>query len=363
MTPEEIATELSRLREHISAELARFEEKAKEREISVFRGLKTFIEDFILFSKGKRDFPQAAFVGLVFAYLRRRGMVLLIGSGLAAGVAGFQVYLLFRQNQIMESQNRLIESQNRQVQVQTEANQLQAVSFLMSSLDAMDPVKAQIAVAQLAEYGSHGVAALARLVAVRGTTGDRALEALFGQHQSHTPDQVLRTLTAWSARHEARLPPPGLAETSDWSKADAALLEVDMGNSRDYFEGLTKRFEKEPTFRAATYELVRAEPFFLDVIAATHFFGMREALKLGAAIEDGPPIVDWHHTVYVFCRTLAGHKGPFDEVDYWRGETWDELATIVERGGIWELDNVVDRWLDYPLKTWLQKQEEDAQDR
>lgn len=76
------------------------EGEIKERETSVLRAIRTIINDL---KDNPREFPQSAFIGLVFAYLRPR-VILIFGSFLAAGFTFLQVFVLFRQTEIMNSQ-------------------------------------------------------------------------------------------------------------------------------------------------------------------------------------------------------------------------------------------------------------------
>lgn len=326
--------------DELEARLTEFEERIKEREVSVFRGLKTFVEDCVHFSRGERDFPQAALIGLVFSYLRHRGIVLVFGGVLAGVLALIQVYLLFTQNglieaqnqtikaqnQLVEAQNRLGEIQTQQASAQAEASQLQAVSFLISSIDPTNTSRTELAVAQLSEYGMHGVAALLRLAAGQDDLSAIALRALFGQHQLHTPEQVLRTFTAWQQRLMKVSPALSSEASNDqviiwlWKGVDSNRVFPDLQASIEYFEGLIRRLEKGGPFASTLRESIKREPTaLLNVLEAGYESVFKDARKHGITVKQnsvsavtsrGQALWNWHVTVYSFCRAIAGQKIP-----------------------------------------------------
>jgi len=142
---------------------AELENQIKERETSFFRAVKTFLQDFNEFQRDEdKAFPKAAFLGLLFSYLRPR-MILVIG-GLFAGIFTLaQVYLLYSQNKLLIAQNNLFSAQNTFMEKQTQATEQQAVSMVISRLDVSKPDSTSVAIAELAEMGDTGFDVLLRL--------------------------------------------------------------------------------------------------------------------------------------------------------------------------------------------------------
>jgi len=170
--------------QEIQAKMESMEEAIKEREISLLRALRTLMQDYSAFTAGEReDFPRAALLGVVFAYLRRR-LIVVVGS-LAALVFGVaQIGILMNQNTLIEQQNSLLQGQ-------AEADRAQAVAALLSGLDATDSIRTRIAVAQLIDYGGAGVAPLIRLAAdYDSPIGSAARTALSRSASSHSFDEM-----------------------------------------------------------------------------------------------------------------------------------------------------------------------------
>ena len=78
----------------------RLENEIKERETSVLRAVRTVLKDY---KNNPQEFPQSAFIGLIFAYLRPR-VTIVIGSVLAGVFAFLQLFVLFRQTELMRNQ-------------------------------------------------------------------------------------------------------------------------------------------------------------------------------------------------------------------------------------------------------------------
>lgn len=87
--------------EQLSAQLQKLREDIKESQPNILGALRTFVFDVRDWRAGKRDFPQSALLGLVFAYLRPR-LVLAVGSVAAVILASAQLWLLWRQNTLFE---------------------------------------------------------------------------------------------------------------------------------------------------------------------------------------------------------------------------------------------------------------------
>lgn len=130
---------------NLQAALNKAMEQIKERETSVIRGVGTVIVDLEAWITGKRkDFPKSAVIGLIAAYLTPR-ILLVIGS-IAAGIgAGLQIWLLFRQNDLIEQQGRMLTSQ-------TKSAEFQARIGLLAMMDPEDKFKSAIAFDQVSEH-------------------------------------------------------------------------------------------------------------------------------------------------------------------------------------------------------------------
>jgi hypothetical protein len=167
--------------EALQARIDQLEESLKERDPSVFRAIKTFVQDFAAFKAGERDFPQAAALGLVLAYLRPR-IILVIGSLAAVAFAGMQVWLLISQNRLIEQQNTMLESQAR-------SNRMQAISALLAGLDSEKPSLATLS--QLSTFGEEGFDVLFELA-----SRDRsyAFPLLLAGVKRHTGEQAARVV-------------------------------------------------------------------------------------------------------------------------------------------------------------------------
>lgn len=165
------------------------EDAVKEREVSLLRALRTFFSDFQAFTKGERpDFPRAAAVGLLFAYLRPR-VVLVLGSIAAAVLAAIQLGLLL-------NQNRLIKQQNDFIAQQTQSDRAQAISSILSQLDPRDTIAAEAGMIQMALFSEQGFEALLELSKSESDLGRLADRALLSGASRHTPEQAGRAFHA-----------------------------------------------------------------------------------------------------------------------------------------------------------------------
>jgi|GEM_PF-5017115 len=170
--------------EEIKAELERLEERVKEGESSIFRALRTLVVDLASYQKGERkEFPKAALMGLVFAYLRPRLLVTIAGLS-AVALAGVQVWLLLNQNRLLAQQNAFIESQ-------TSSNRIEAISTIVSGLDAESEDSARFAVAQLSTYQNEGFDVLIEVSKYDSSLGRFSTQALASGVEGHTRDQAL----------------------------------------------------------------------------------------------------------------------------------------------------------------------------
>jgi hypothetical protein len=166
----------------LQAKIEQLEESIKERENSLLRAIKTFVQDFLTFKAGGRDFPRAATLGLIFAYLRPR-LVLALGGLAAVGLAGMQVWLLLSQNKLIEQQNVMIGNQAR-------SNRMQAISAMLAGADEKDPSK--LVLAQLSVYGEEGFDVLSALAA---SDFNAAFPFLLAGGRRHTGAQSARVVS------------------------------------------------------------------------------------------------------------------------------------------------------------------------
>lgn len=99
--------------DEIKEKFHEFEEKLKQRENNLFRAVHTFMMDLHEFNSGKlKEFPQGSLIGLLYALLKRR-MLIIIGGILASLFTIAQVWLLYNQNLLLKSQNYKIDIQSR----------------------------------------------------------------------------------------------------------------------------------------------------------------------------------------------------------------------------------------------------------
>lgn len=125
----------------VREELAQLRDEIKERESSVLRAIRTLVDDTLAWRRGEQSFPRAASIGLAFAYLRPR-IVLVVGSVAAIVIAGIQLWMLLRQldisaqqNELLKQQNALIEQQGELVRQQGYATKAQIAASLLTGLD------------------------------------------------------------------------------------------------------------------------------------------------------------------------------------------------------------------------------------
>lgn len=167
--------------EELKAEIARLREENKERESSLLRAFKTLLEDYRAFQRGERAFPQSAFLGLLFAYLRPR-IIIVLGSIGAVIFAGAQVWMLYRQNDLIERQNVLITGQSYALRAQTTA-------ALLAGLDDAGTMS-RSRLAMLSAFGDVGIESLLILARGRDQTGEIARGALASQLRKIDKEQA-----------------------------------------------------------------------------------------------------------------------------------------------------------------------------
>ena len=167
------------------ARLDRLERTQKEREVSFFRALKTLGEDLAQFRTGEREeFPREAVLGLVFAYLRPR-VLIVIGSLAAVSIGVMQLWLLVNQNRLLDQQNTFIQSQ-------TESDRVQAVSSIVGAIDLGNSSSVAAGVAQLGAYGEQATEPLLAMLGLRSDYWAVAAEALAGTIPDMDDDVAVR---------------------------------------------------------------------------------------------------------------------------------------------------------------------------
>ncbi|MCH9647724.1 MAG: hypothetical protein K0U98_05755 [Deltaproteobacteria bacterium] len=228
---EEVEKEVKLLRSRID----RVEEEAKEREFSFLRSLRTLFEDGLAYHRGDRkDFPRAAFLGAIFAYLRPR-MIIVVGSLLAAAMALSQVWILLRQNEYIQEQAR--------------SNRLEAIQAVLSSMQDDDPSSLAIAAAQFKNFQPEGAEVLLSLAESRPVaarypnqvpivvSSRNALVAIAGVLTKRQEARLLEVLMN-SLREEAEL----AAEFESSPMPDVLMPEEDPGITMVHERGLLDRF-------------------------------------------------------------------------------------------------------------------------
>jgi hypothetical protein len=201
--------------EALQTRIDQLEESLKEREHSLLRAIKTFVEDIAAFRAGSRkDFPQAAALGLVFAYLRPR-IVIVLGSIGAVIFAGVQVWLLVSQNRLIGQQNIMIESQAR-------SNRMQAVSSLLEGLDNSQP--SEVKLAMLGVFGEEGFDVLMELAKRENAAAIAALVRGAPQHSSSQGAEVVQLFVQRYAErlnvYEETSGPLQVTSLDEWSKSE-----------------------------------------------------------------------------------------------------------------------------------------------
>ena len=152
--------------ESLRENVRQLREEMKERQPSLLSAIRHLVHDYSAFARGERDFPRAAVVGVAFAYLRPR-VVLIMGSFLAVLLASGQVWLLVTQNRLIDQQNRLIAEQGYALRAQTTGALLSGIN------DETPPSESQLSV--LAAFGDIGYESLIELSSAEGNAGDAAL--------------------------------------------------------------------------------------------------------------------------------------------------------------------------------------------
>lgn len=122
------------LQQEFDRKLAGLEERQKSRDPNIISAIRTLVDDFSAYFKDERpDFPKEALVGVFAAALRPR-LVLIFGSIIATIIASGEFWLIYRQNEIIESQTKIMEDQNKLMDAQGRLSKAQAVSALLPAL-------------------------------------------------------------------------------------------------------------------------------------------------------------------------------------------------------------------------------------
>ena len=203
--------------------------------------------------------------GAIFAYLRPR-VVLVLGSLGALVFTGVQAWVLWNQNVILRQQNLVMEAQ-------TDAADVQAISFMLSSLDPENSLQNEVAITQLGEFGERGYPVLVDLV--RSTVfasstpfstelAESALRALFGQASSHSPEQVSEVI-------QLAFNFAGILHVINENEPllSPVLRHEQLGIAADavgeYFRTIDGRLADDPVFRDAVVELLARPEYVLGL--------------------------------------------------------------------------------------------------
>jgi hypothetical protein len=225
------------------------EDAVKEREVSLLRALRTFVSDFHAYTTGERpDFPRAAAVGLLFAYLRPR-VVLVLGSIAATVLAAIQLGLLLNQNQLIKQQNNFIAQQ-------TQSDRAQAISSILSQLDPRDTIAAEAGMIQMALFSEQGFEALLELSKSESDLGRLADRALLSGVSRHTPEQAVR---AFHALFFSYWQSPGRVGpfSSGWLRIDASTPDSSRNAIVQAGINLVRYRALQPFLRNAPRDSVR----------------------------------------------------------------------------------------------------------
>lgn len=181
----------------LQAQIDQLREEAKEREPSMLGAIRTLVSDMDIWKRGERDYPKAATIGLVLAYLRPR-VVLIVGSFAAILFAGGQTWLLARQNALISQQNALLREQGYALRAQTTA-------ALITGLDSAVITDTQTSL--LTAFGDIGFDSLRILASTSGKAGEAARSALVEIADRLSADQAGQSLLTllYEDAHLARL--------------------------------------------------------------------------------------------------------------------------------------------------------------
>jgi hypothetical protein len=213
-----LRTEFEALREKTKTDIAALEERNKEREPSLLGAIRTLVADYQAWMRGDRDFPRSAVLGAVFAYLRPR-MILVLGSFAAVLVAILQIWMLARQNSLIEQQNTLIEKQGHALAAQTTV-------ALMAGLDQENVPRTSFSI--LAAFGDIGLDSL--LIAAQepeDRSGSAARRALIMALPRFTDAQHVAVLRTFFEAHAEEIRRSVLVELTNAvsPQSSIALLE------------------------------------------------------------------------------------------------------------------------------------------
>lgn len=371
-TPAVDKDDLAELRE----QLARLENRVKESQSSLFSAIKTLLHDFEEYRDGTRDINslRPAIVGLVFAYLRPR-LVIVVGS-LLAGVLGVaQLWLLWNQQKQLELQNTLISQQGNVLEAQTKASQEAVISQLVLALDPRDSIRSHLAQAQLATFGEAGFNVLLDLThRSRGPASELAAGALYGQGLIQSPVQVVEVLDRWVYFTTADLRRIGLeGDVADYQFLISAPL------FDKYLISVAARVESDTAFKRELWvQMMANNAMFSRHVRAlyeTYFTGCRPVYNAeldaelrgrstapnrafctvsefeteygSVVVSTTPPV--WHNGMYILAKTLgdssrtppppAAYDSLFQRLAQPGRTSWDELSTSL---------STIEHWFSEP---------------
>jgi hypothetical protein len=170
------------------AQLKALDERTKERDPSLLSALRTLVDDAVRWQRGERDFPKAAALGVLFAYLRPRLILSIVGvTGLF--IAGLQIWLLVQQNKLIANQNELLTSQTR-------SNQLAMLKDVFSELTAENGESSDLFLAGLRAYGDQAFGALLVVASESSNHAirERAFRAILEGADTHGSAEIGQTL-------------------------------------------------------------------------------------------------------------------------------------------------------------------------
>lgn len=148
-------------------EVREIREDMKAQQPSLLGAVRTLLNDIKGWQEGTRGYPESAALGVVFAYLRPR-LIVLVGSVFAAIGVALQLYVLVKQNDLIRQQNDLIREQGTALRAQTAA-------VLLNDVDSK-PSETRLAL--LAAFGEIGFDSLVILSSLETEAGETARMSL-----------------------------------------------------------------------------------------------------------------------------------------------------------------------------------------
>lgn len=251
----------------LAAEIKKLRENQKEQQPNFLAAIKVLADDLEAWRQGERDYPKAAMLGVIFAYLRPRILVV-VGSVFAVTLGAMQVWMLYRQNALITQQNELVGQQNGLISGQSYALRAQSTAALLADVGDDNPASST-RLALLSTFGDIGIDSLIVLARSKSSAGEAARATLsslirqLGENQNRISAeqtfQVLKVFLEYRLLdYVSRVPGP----TYDYD-----LRSADRKN-REQLERITQRKVAEFAFDGSRFERLSPErlldPYLLN---------------------------------------------------------------------------------------------------